>query len=267
MTEEQSHELVEGQSFPGRVFRQKALIPPGAKEAIAPLINRIRAAGLIKDRTYHLKNYPNVMIGSECVQWFTAETGQTSEQIVIQMQTLVDGFVLHHVTDEHPIKADHLFYRLYEDEEGKSVAQLADSARKAGWVTQVSGMTSRRKTRYALLSSTTNTLLIFSNDISVSPSSELSLENCQMTTVDGALGIKVSTSSESVSFSLASSEDKDEWMNMLGQAGVIFDNDEQTAAKAAKHFFVLQDKDMNTQTVGMDQYKGKVCLITNVASK
>ena len=92
------------QQFPGRAFQQRAAVAPGGNESVKTLIQCIRNAGLIKDRSYRLKTYENVLVGEETVKWFIENTGQTSDQIVQQMQVLVDGHALHHVVDEHDFK-------------------------------------------------------------------------------------------------------------------------------------------------------------------
>jgi hypothetical protein len=186
----------------------------------------------------------------------------------------MDSYQLHHVVDAHVFKAEFLFYRFYEDEEGKSVVSLADDTKKAGWVEKLTtvGLGTWRSQKYALISQKHTSLYLYESDISVSPLKVVPLKDCVMSSTDGPLGIKLKLGAscegkKSFKFSLPTPEEKEEWMNALAAVGAIFDSNEQKAAKAAASFFVLHDKDMNSQPVVMDKYKGCVCLVTNVASK
>jgi len=84
---------------------------------------------LVKDRKYHLKNYPNVIVGNELVEWLikNGEAG-TLEKAVALGQSLMDNEDLHHVTNDHPFKNEQLFYRFAEDDpEWQKASSVQDS--------------------------------------------------------------------------------------------------------------------------------------------
>ena len=55
-------------------------------------------------------------MGSEAVKWFMQQQLASREEAIKLGQVLVERSIIHHVTDEHTFKDDHLFYRFFEDE-------------------------------------------------------------------------------------------------------------------------------------------------------
>ena len=130
------------------------------------------------------------------------------------MQKLVDGFVLHHVVDEHEFKASKLFYRFYEDETGKSVISLAESTTKAGWLS-LKGTWGTNE-HYALISSNEGVLFIFASDISSAPVATVALNDCKISLTNGPLGLELCSETEkAVAISFPSPEEKEQWMKAL----------------------------------------------------
>ena len=53
--------------------------------------------GMIKDRRYHLKTYPNCIVGHEMVSWMIdRKEVETRKEAVSVMQKLLDNGVIHH---------------------------------------------------------------------------------------------------------------------------------------------------------------------------
>lgn len=91
--------------------------PPN--EELNNIVTRIRESkGLIKDASYHLKKYPNIIIGkwriiakmtinlgSELVTWFVEnQLANNREEAVKLGERLVEADLLHHVHDDHHFK-------------------------------------------------------------------------------------------------------------------------------------------------------------------
>ncbi len=70
----------------------------------------------IRDRRFGLHVYTRCFIGSDAVQWFMQQQLASREEAIKLGQVLVERGIIHHVTDEHTFKDDHLFYRFFEDE-------------------------------------------------------------------------------------------------------------------------------------------------------
>ncbi|MEM9116540.1 MAG: mechanosensitive ion channel domain-containing protein [Cyanobacteria bacterium P01_F01_bin.56] len=70
----------------------------------------------IRDRRFGLHVYPRCFVGSEAVQWFMQQQLASREEAIRLGQVLVERGIIHHVTDEHSFRDDHLFYRFFEDE-------------------------------------------------------------------------------------------------------------------------------------------------------
>lgn len=73
-----------------------------------------------------------------------AGTGVTLEAIeacITQGQALINAGVMHHVCDEHPFRATHLFYRFYCDEsEGRDGERSSESGSGADRYTRANGL-------------------------------------------------------------------------------------------------------------------------------
>lgn len=85
---------------------------------ISQLVEQMRGPeGLsIRDRRYRLTRYPNCFVGSEAVAWIVRTQKATHAEAVRLGQLLVERGIIHHVTDEHSFKDEHLFYRFCETE-------------------------------------------------------------------------------------------------------------------------------------------------------
>jgi len=89
-----------------------------ASREISQLVEQMRGPeGLaIQDRRFRLTLYPNCFIGSEAVAWIVKTQRATHTEAIRLGQLLVELGIVHHVTDEHGFKDEHLFYRFYEDD-------------------------------------------------------------------------------------------------------------------------------------------------------
>lgn len=73
----------------------------------------------IKNRWYNFKLYPSSFIGNEATTWLMKTLDLTQEDALELGKLLIKKRFIHHVTDDHDFKNEHLFYRFYLDEEKK----------------------------------------------------------------------------------------------------------------------------------------------------
>jgi hypothetical protein len=85
---------------------------------LGALLRQMRSVSgfAIGDRTYHAVSFPSCFIGAEAVAWLQRESGLSHNEAMTLGQRLIDLFIIHHVTDEHPFRDGYFFYRFYEDE-------------------------------------------------------------------------------------------------------------------------------------------------------
>ena len=71
----------------------------------------------IKTRRYKLKLYHHCFVGSEAVDWLTANLKISREKAIKLGKQLVRAKIIHHVKNERDFEDRELFYRFYQDEE------------------------------------------------------------------------------------------------------------------------------------------------------
>ncbi|OXB56632.1 hypothetical protein ASZ78_016187 [Callipepla squamata] len=76
-----------------------------------------KQGSLIKDRKRKLTTFPKCFLGSEFVSWLL-EIGEIhrSEEGVHLGQALLENGIIHHVTDKHQFKPEHMLYRFRYDD-------------------------------------------------------------------------------------------------------------------------------------------------------
>lgn len=106
--------FVDGHYF----YRHAADSPRLAAVDLGALLQRMRSANgiAIRDRTYHAITFPSCFVGAEAVAWLMREPGLSHNEAMTLGQRLIDLFIIHHVSDEHPFRDGYFFYRFYEDE-------------------------------------------------------------------------------------------------------------------------------------------------------
>ncbi len=85
---------------------------------LTSLVRAMRDIGGVKimDRQYRLKKYSRCFIGSEAVSWIMDYLKVSESEAVSLGQRLMNEKYIHHVTDNHDFKNEHLFYRFYWDD-------------------------------------------------------------------------------------------------------------------------------------------------------
>lgn len=70
------------------------------------------AGGNVADRRYHLKKYPECMVGKDAVGWLCKRYGVSREDAVLLGEALLRSGHLHHVVKEQPFADAEFFYRV-----------------------------------------------------------------------------------------------------------------------------------------------------------
>jgi len=76
------------------------------------LASALLAGGNVADRRYHLKKYPECMVGNDTVGWLSKRYGVSREDAVLLGGALVRTGHLHHVVKEQPFADAEFFYRI-----------------------------------------------------------------------------------------------------------------------------------------------------------
>eukprot|EP00192_Tetraselmis_astigmatica_P007360 CAMPEP_0117668246 /NCGR_PEP_ID=MMETSP0804-20121206/11438_1 /TAXON_ID=1074897 /ORGANISM="Tetraselmis astigmatica, Strain CCMP880" /LENGTH=716 /DNA_ID=CAMNT_0005476107 /DNA_START=139 /DNA_END=2290 /DNA_ORIENTATION=+ len=89
----------------------------------------------IKDRKYHMKSYPSCFLGSDAVKVIVEAGAATStEEALAVGNAMISAGIFHHVTKDHPLKDEPLFYRFKADnDEFHGGTATDDAGQKASW--------------------------------------------------------------------------------------------------------------------------------------
>jgi hypothetical protein len=72
----------------------------------------------LEDRTYRLKKYKQVFVGSEAVDYLVNSGAVTSREDAVELgKALQELHIFEHVLRDHPFKDEALFYRFVGDNE------------------------------------------------------------------------------------------------------------------------------------------------------
>ncbi|MBI5898460.1 MAG: hypothetical protein HZB40_04480 [Rhodocyclales bacterium] len=81
-------------------------------DSIDALAASLIAGGNVGERRYHLRKYPECMIGSDAVDWLTRRHGCTRVEAVSLGLALERSGLLHHVVKQQAFRDGEFFYRL-----------------------------------------------------------------------------------------------------------------------------------------------------------
>ncbi len=84
----------------------------------AQIVIAMRSPGgvAIQDRSYRFKTYPRCFTGAEAADWLRRTYGPGQQEVLKFGSSLVARKIIHHVTNDHDFKDEHLFYRFIVDE-------------------------------------------------------------------------------------------------------------------------------------------------------
>lgn len=126
----------------GPWLAERANCTPGAAvpQPIHEIMQAIRRApGLVANRMYHLRRYPNCIVGSELTSWLAESLGITRRKALRIGQRIVARGWLVHVAEEHDFEDGPYFYRMVsqqsqDDSLGYANGQVPDPAQVLGWL-------------------------------------------------------------------------------------------------------------------------------------
>jgi len=233
----------------------------------------------IKDRRYHLQKNPKCFIGTEGVAWLVTHGFAEDANLAVSLgQMMMDADLLHHVKDAHNFKNEELFYRFNEDDtdakRGPSVASLKKSE-----VISRAGKLKKKgilfwSERYAVLDKQKKHLYFFESELSTSPKSLINLNNtdligadCECKKGEYCWTVREGKKRKKHSICASSTSEQEEWLSALAEVGVKFAEENSTSAQmSADSIYDFEALDIDGNNVSLSKYKGKVCIITNVAT-
>lgn len=249
------------------------------------LVDKIRTLGglEVRDRSYHLRTYRSCFVASELVEWFVASGEADDRSQATELgQLLVDTDYIHHVVDEHRLEDAYLFFRFRQDEPPELAMQGPSVAYMRGQEGALISTLARRRlvlgwTYYTFVLSPGNkTLYQYRSELDSVPLNCVQLEGCSVLPQSpNAAGkhtmcILNHNKDKVVSLSADSGDTLLTWLRALEGAGLeVLPNtaevDEQV--KTAQSIFEFEAKDIDGNLVSLNQYRGHVTLVVNVASQ
>jgi len=251
---------------------------PSEQESIAALVKELHISnGLIKDRSYRLKSYKKVATGSDIAKWFL-DNGKvkTKEEAIELGQKLIKYKHLRHVVDEHNFKDEELFYRFYRDEtsitpemNASAVSMSADCTLKGSLVKK--GKYGRWNNRFFVLKAAEKRLYYYETETSTTPKQIIDLNYQQIDVNEcgeckpGNYCFNLITKNRIHTQCAPKSVIQEEWINALVGVGCTWLEEvhPEVTASSVYDFKVL---DLDKQEVDLGKFRGKVCLVVNVAS-
>ncbi|KNC84727.1 hypothetical protein SARC_03068 [Sphaeroforma arctica JP610] len=85
------------------------------KDALADLISQLRFGVDVRDRTYHLKAYKQVFVGSDAVDFIEVTAGVGRAEALNLGKEMFKQGVFEHATGDHDLKDAYYFYRFKDD--------------------------------------------------------------------------------------------------------------------------------------------------------
>jgi len=260
---------------------EECCFDPAGQAQIEAWVSRIRKKedflGLVGDRRYHLKLYKKSFFASDFVD-FLLKNGEAAyvDQGVLLGQKLVDYDLIHHVCDQSTFKYQKMLFRFREDEPdfgtGPSVSGLrkACGISKSGDLIQKGVFTWRK--RYGICKADEQTLYLFGSELDSSPKVVISLAEVQCLSCEtgackaGFYCFVLKGKFGKLVFCSQKSKDQEAWIQALSEAGAKF-QEEKIEHTVEQSLFEFSAIDLEGNNVDLATFRGKVCLVVNVASK
>ncbi|CEM14661.1 unnamed protein product [Vitrella brassicaformis CCMP3155] len=111
------------------------------KQMVQDLADQIRAKLEIRDRRYHLTTYTKCFLGSDAVKWLMGNGhAETVEDALLVGQLMMDQGMFAHVTRDHSLKDESLFYRFALDEPSKGEKAVSRDGKALTWAQFLNGI-------------------------------------------------------------------------------------------------------------------------------
>jgi len=234
-------------------------------------------SGLVVDRFYHLRSYKNVVVGSELVKWLLEKKKADSIEAAVDIgQKFIKYKQFHHVTNEYNFKNERLFYRFYRDESSITADTNMSAISNAAHCTLSGYLTKKGKIkwneRFFVLQAQQKLLYYYDNEKSQKPRQVLDLSTNQIDVNEcglcnpGSYCFNVVTKDNIHTICAKKSAYQEEWINALVNTGCSWVEDASLSNIKSSSIFDFTLLDIDKQEFNLDQLKGKVCLVVNVAS-
>jgi len=232
-------------------------------------------SGLIKTRSYNLKKYKRVFVGTELVDWLIEHKEAETRADGIELgKALLKKDHIHHVTAGHDFKDEKLFYRFRSDYssigEGPSAPNAASCATLKGWLSKKGQI--KWNNRYFVLKSDEKKLYYYDSEMDLSPRNVLDLSSGKIDVNEcgeckkGSYCFTITCSGRLHTCCASHSKEQEAWIAALIEAGAAFIEDASLVTVQAKSIFDFTCLDIDKQPVNLNVFAGKVCLVVNTAS-
>lgn len=262
-------------------------------------------AMLISTQSYHLVAYKSVFEGAALVAFLVANLGLAKEDAVAAGQSLLDHRLAHHVTNEHPFKDGHFYYRFYADESVavQLEAQETDAILRTGSL--LSGMLEIKSStwygaekwnkQFCVLEragqhgddSTPSALRVYNRYSASAPSRRLRVTDCACSMQECTecrsgmycfvLRADVEDSGSSgkrhshiISLCAANSKQQMAWLGALTELGVEMEKENFVLPPGTTALHQLSARRILApagEESPLDEFKGQVSLVVNVATE
>lgn len=256
--------------------QQWEALSPDIKAARQLLAKEIGSSKLIGDRTYHLQTYRQCFVASDAVK-YVMDTGRadTRESAVTQLQQLVEGNLIHHVTFDHTFSDAKLFFRPSHGQEGPSIFSLAGDKKNAlSWV-RVSGVgflgLGSNAAGVIGVDREHNAIHHFVNDIAPAPKSSIPITgDVQIKYLDESRGhaLQVTDGQKGTKLTLTFRDDvsKEKFVEGVVACGGSVAEDQSDLIKNATSLFEFEATNLDGEKVSFETFRPKVCVVVNTAS-
>jgi len=246
-------------------------------QRLVELEAKIKSSNLIQDRSYMLKKYEKCLIGSELVAWLleTREAITKYEAISLGIKLLENG-LMHHVMDEHTFKDDKLFYRFYSDDGANPVTRnsalfIAEGASMKGTLLKKGNI--KYAERYFILKANEQKLYYFNSPTSSEIKGTIDLSGgkvdvseCGECKPGNFCFVVFGTDGKTYTLCSPRSKEQEAWIQALVSCGCNFLEDQVVSDVKETSLFEFKCLDITKNEISLDMYRGRVCLVVNVAS-
>jgi hypothetical protein len=230
----------------------------------------------VKDRWYMFKKYRNCFVASDLVAWFMRTKNISQEEAVKLCHTMFDAGVIVHIVHQRNFEDGTQLYRFSDDALQEAVASGLPSAVSMKncnmialnlHVPRLLGFTSA--IAYVVIEQ--GTLYLYENDLAPAPYLTAQIDQLTLTNDQPSIGSKLFSlkltgdAGETVAFGADTYEQLSTFISALSNAGMKTPsgNLQQVIAKDA---YAFTPAFHNGELHPLEQYRGKVLYVVNVAS-
>lgn len=241
---------------------------------LAKIAQELRNAVKLKDRTIRFKKYPLTWKIQEAVDFLTKNKKFSVGDAYNVLQKLLDSDLICGVTSivESINQTDLYKFTVDDQQKSISVKQLLERTEEIGY----SGVVLYKggvfwSDRFMALNKSEKKIYIFSNEKATRPSAIVDLTLCKILVAECACKtgwycwtIVDEATKKKHSCCVTQSKDQISWLDNITKCGAQFE--EEDINTGGTSIFDFTAKDIDGNEVPLSKYKGKVCIVTNVAS-